>query len=364
MLLVLEDVHWADPSTLDLAVYLAQNLSDRSVVLLATYRADDPVRGPHPALRQRRAALGAALVLQLGPLDPGELAALLGDAPPAVRHEIAGRSEGNPFFAEELLQRQAGARCRRACVTCCSSGSPGSTAWPRGCCAWPRPPAVTSTTPCCAPRRRSQSTSSAPRFAPRSTMASSWPSSRAVASASVTPSWPRRSTPPSSPANAKSCMPGWPKRWRRARRRLAAPHWAAAGRRAEALVASVEAARQAQTVWALGESHAHLERALALWPEVPAAAALAQVDLAGSCAWAADVAWQAGVAPRAVELAEQPIDLDPPSGSVLYESLGGTSSPAAAVTKLWLPSSAPSSWCRPGRPRRDGPGRWLRSATG
>ena len=101
-----------------------------------------------------------------------------------------------------------------------------------------------------------------------------------------------------------------------------APHWATAGRRAEALVASVEAARQAQTVWALGESHAHLERALALWPEVPAAAALAQVDLAGLCAWAADVAWQAGAAPRAVELAEQAIDLDPPSGSVLYESLG------------------------------------------
>ena len=39
VLLVLEDLHWADTSTLDLVVFLAHNLDDRPVLLLATYRA-------------------------------------------------------------------------------------------------------------------------------------------------------------------------------------------------------------------------------------------------------------------------------------------------------------------------------------
>ena len=41
MLLVLEDLHWADVSTLDLVVFLAHNLDDQAVLLLATYRADE-----------------------------------------------------------------------------------------------------------------------------------------------------------------------------------------------------------------------------------------------------------------------------------------------------------------------------------
>ena len=44
VLLVLEDLHWADTSTLDLVVFLAHNLDDRRVLLLATYRADEPRR--------------------------------------------------------------------------------------------------------------------------------------------------------------------------------------------------------------------------------------------------------------------------------------------------------------------------------
>ena len=50
-----------------------------------------------------------------------------------------------------------------------------------------------------------------------------------------------------------------------------APHWAVAGRAREALVASVEAAEQAQAVFGLAEALAHLERAIALWDAVPEA---------------------------------------------------------------------------------------------
>jgi tetratricopeptide (TPR) repeat protein len=88
-----------------------------------------------------------------------------------------------------------------------------------------------------------------------------------------------------------------------------APHWAAAGRAADALAASVEAARQAEAVFGLAEAHAHLERALALWDAVPDAAELAQLDLAGLCSWTAELASQVGAAPRAVALGRQAMDL-------------------------------------------------------
>ena len=109
VLLVLEDLHWADTSTLDLVVFLAHNLADRRVLLLATYRADEL----SSAERMRRLAdgvrrSGSALLLDLGPLAPEELSALLAahthaPTPAALSDAIIDRSEGNPFFAEELL---------------------------------------------------------------------------------------------------------------------------------------------------------------------------------------------------------------------------------------------------------------------
>jgi predicted ATPase len=109
LLLVLEDLHWADTSTLDLVVFLAHHLDDRRVLLLGTCRADEPTS----AARVRRLAdgvrrSGSALLVELGPLDREELTALLAahtDAPPsaALTDAIVARSEGNPFFAEELL---------------------------------------------------------------------------------------------------------------------------------------------------------------------------------------------------------------------------------------------------------------------
>jgi DNA-binding CsgD family transcriptional regulator/tetratricopeptide (TPR) repeat protein len=105
-----------------------------------------------------------------------------------------------------------------------------------------------------------------------------------------------------------------------------APHWTAAGRAAEALAASVEAARQAEAVFGLAEAHAHLERALTLWPAVPDAAGLTGLDLAGLCAWTAELASRTGAAPRAAKLARQAIDLveegDPLRAARLYDRLG------------------------------------------
>jgi hypothetical protein len=73
-LLVLEDLHWADTSSLDLVVFLAHNLDGRRVLLLAIYRADDL----SSAQRVRRFAAGvrrsgSAYLLELGPLEREEI---------------------------------------------------------------------------------------------------------------------------------------------------------------------------------------------------------------------------------------------------------------------------------------------------
>ena len=78
VLLVLEDLHWADATTLDLVVFLAHHLDDRRILLLVTYRADEPAS----ADRMHRLAegvrrSGSPLDVELGPLEDEAIAALL-----------------------------------------------------------------------------------------------------------------------------------------------------------------------------------------------------------------------------------------------------------------------------------------------
>jgi DNA-binding CsgD family transcriptional regulator len=108
LLLVLEDLHWADRSTRDILGFLARSLRQTRVLIVATYRADDLHRG-HP-LRPFLAELDRIRGVQrveLAPLTGGEsaeqLAAILGNQVPAgFADEVFVRAEGNPFFTEEL----------------------------------------------------------------------------------------------------------------------------------------------------------------------------------------------------------------------------------------------------------------------
>ena len=108
-LLVLEDLHWADHSTRDLLVFLTRNLHDARVELVGTYRSDDLHRR-HP-LRSVLAELdrsGVALHLELARFDREELremvTSILGREPsPELLDTVFERSEGNAFFAEELI---------------------------------------------------------------------------------------------------------------------------------------------------------------------------------------------------------------------------------------------------------------------
>ena len=378
VLLVLEDLHWADTSTLDLVVFLAHNLDDRRVLLLATYRADEL----SSAERMRRLAdgvrrSGSALVLELGPLERDELTALLAaraDAPlPAARD---GRDR-RPLRGQPLLRRGAPRRRRRraassraACATCCCSASAEldrrdaePAAAGRGRRTRRRLPAAPRR------RRRSRSATCASRCAGRSSTASSSPTRRrgsfrfrhALLAEAI-----YATILPGEREELHARLADELARSGAASPAELAPHWAAAGRSAEALAASVEAAREAEAVFGLAEAHAHLERALALWPAVPDAAELAGLDLAELCAWAAELASQIGAAPRAVELARRAIELvgderPAPCGAPPRAPRRVPRTRPAATTPASPRSSARSSSCRRSRPRRSARTRWRHS---
>jgi DNA-binding CsgD family transcriptional regulator len=108
-LLVLEDLHWSDRSTRDLFVYLARSLRATRVVLLGTYRSDDLHRR-HP-LRSALTELDRAGIVErveLARFDRDELRELIaaivgGDPSTELVDRTYARSDGNAFFAEELL---------------------------------------------------------------------------------------------------------------------------------------------------------------------------------------------------------------------------------------------------------------------
>jgi len=117
VLLVLEDLHWADTSTRDLVTFLSRVLRTERVALVGTYRTDDlhrrhPLR-PVVAELQR---LPTVTLMPLGPLESSALAEHLAalargehtDLDAATMNGIVARAEGNAYYAEELLAVSAG----------------------------------------------------------------------------------------------------------------------------------------------------------------------------------------------------------------------------------------------------------------
>jgi DNA-binding CsgD family transcriptional regulator len=109
VVLVMEDLHWADRSTLDLLSFVARNLGSMRVMLVGTYRSDE-MRRTH-ALRPVLAELSRLPLVQrieLQPMDEYEVfqlfTAIRGNQPQLEEaSSILTRSEGNPFYVEELL---------------------------------------------------------------------------------------------------------------------------------------------------------------------------------------------------------------------------------------------------------------------
>ncbi|HYH94253.1 MAG TPA: AAA family ATPase [Candidatus Saccharimonadales bacterium] len=107
--LVFEDLHWVDRSTRDLVTFIARNLDRERLLLVLTARADEVGRG-HPvgawmAGLERDARTSRLDLGQLSLADVGRQVEVLLAAPAsdAVVTRIHARSDGNPFFVEELV---------------------------------------------------------------------------------------------------------------------------------------------------------------------------------------------------------------------------------------------------------------------
>jgi len=103
LLMVLDDVQWADGSSCELLGYLARRLPGHPIVLLATCRENE--LSNNATLRslfshmQREHAIE---YLHVEPLTDAQIATIVSHLPdPMVRH-IQSQAAGNPFFAEEL----------------------------------------------------------------------------------------------------------------------------------------------------------------------------------------------------------------------------------------------------------------------
>ena len=109
LVLVLEDVHWADPSTRDAVAYLVHSLSDERVLLVVTHRIDDLDRQPDLRtwlVQLRRAPRSITLPLtRLGRVDVAEqIAGITGATPDReLVDAVSARAGGNPLHVEELV---------------------------------------------------------------------------------------------------------------------------------------------------------------------------------------------------------------------------------------------------------------------
>lgn len=112
LLLVLEDLHWADPATRELLDYLGRRLRGDRVLVLATYRSDELHR-KHPLLPtiQGWRRSGQVRIIELRALEAdsiGVMVAAIFDQQESVGDEfrqfLRTRTDGNPFVLEEMLK--------------------------------------------------------------------------------------------------------------------------------------------------------------------------------------------------------------------------------------------------------------------
>ncbi|MEX2547264.1 MAG: AAA family ATPase [Chloroflexota bacterium] len=109
LLVVIEDIHWADPSTLDMLRFLAQAIDETPLVLAATFRSDElHRRHPLQPLLGEIQRLRTTERIDLARFSEEEVAqqleAIIGQpGAPELVSRVHSRSDGNAFYAEELV---------------------------------------------------------------------------------------------------------------------------------------------------------------------------------------------------------------------------------------------------------------------
>ena len=112
LLIVLDDLHWSDPSGLDLLHFVSRHLADIPLVLVGVYNTKDQIHNPaFQAMERSLLSVSGVEALDIGPLkaeDTLDLVLRTFDAGPGVAEALAQqvheRTGGNPYFVEEILK--------------------------------------------------------------------------------------------------------------------------------------------------------------------------------------------------------------------------------------------------------------------
>jgi DNA-binding winged helix-turn-helix (wHTH) protein/predicted ATPase len=112
LLLVLEDLHWSDYSTLDLVSYLARRTDPARLMIIGTYRPVDVILNDHPlkSVKRELQAHNLCRELSLEYLAEDVVTQYLAvrfpnhQLPDSLRRTIYQRTEGNPLFMVTLLE--------------------------------------------------------------------------------------------------------------------------------------------------------------------------------------------------------------------------------------------------------------------
>jgi predicted ATPase/DNA-binding SARP family transcriptional activator len=105
LLLVLDDLHWADDSSIDLLTYLIHHIQDQCILLVGTCREGE--LSPQHKLRSLIADLQreqAIVTVPILPLTHTQIGTLVSYLPQNIIQSIQSQAAGNPFFAEELAR--------------------------------------------------------------------------------------------------------------------------------------------------------------------------------------------------------------------------------------------------------------------
>ncbi len=338
VVLVIEDLHWADRSTRDLLTFLVAGLRSSAVVFIGTYRTEAlvPAHPLHAWLGEQLRHADAELI-ELPRLTEAEIGRQLtsilgGPARPDVVATVWDRSEGNAFFAEELLAAMMAGQddlpptlrqvllarigllspaAARALATVAITGSPVRHEFLVAIGSLPEDELMEAVRECVDHQAlivdaRGEGYSFRHNLLREAVLGELLPAERARlhrASALALAA---------NPALAHGL----------AETELAL-HWAAAGEPEEALPAALRAASVAEASYAFAEASAQLQRALDLWPEAPRATSA--LDRREITLRAAELANLSGDQDRAVALARVASSLEgvPPIMAALsWERLG------------------------------------------
>lgn len=340
VVLIIEDLHWSDRSTRDLLTFLLGNLAGSGVLIVTTYRSDALVPG-HPlhgwlAEVLRRADVETIELQRLTRTDVTlQITSILGGPPrPEIVDAVWERSEGNAFFAEELLAALVGgqhdlpptlrqvvlarisllsAPASQALAMVAIAGSPARHELLAELGVLPGTQLLKGLRDCVDHQilladARGGGYTFRHALLREAVLDQLLPAERAALHRAC--------------AEALSANPGLAHG--SAATELAL-HWAAAGDPDRALPAALAAAQAAETSFGFAEAAAQLGRALDLWPS--AAVAVAPLDRLAVTLDAARVANLSGDSDRAASLARQAVeslapDDGPSRAAVAWERLG------------------------------------------